>query len=116
MVADKRREKCDACRQVDRALRRRADKRRRRALKLGVATERYSLAEIAVRDKFTCGICRGRVDMDAKAPHPKSPSIDHVWPLARGGDDTRANVQLSHWLCNVAKSDQGGGEQLALVG
>jgi 5-methylcytosine-specific restriction endonuclease McrA len=54
--------------------------------------------------------------MALKGPHVMCPSVDHVLPLACGGDDTRANVQLAHWLCNVLKRDQGGGEQLALVG
>jgi hypothetical protein len=37
-------------------------------------------------------------------------------PLSRGGDDTRANVQLAHFLCNARKGAAGGGEQLALIG
>jgi hypothetical protein len=112
--ADRR--KCDACLARSRTDARRRDKHRRRALKLGVASERYTLTEIAKRDRFRCGICRERVDMALKGPHVMCPSVDHVLPLACGGDDTRANVQLAHWLCNVAKRDQGGGEQLALVG
>jgi hypothetical protein len=112
--ADRR--KCDACLARSRTDARRRDKHRRRALKRGVASERYTLTEIAKRDRFRCGICRERVDMALKGPHVMCPSVDHVLPLACGGDDTRANVQLAHWLCNVAKRDQGGGEQLALVG
>jgi hypothetical protein len=111
-----RRSKCDPCLAKSRADARRRDKHRRRALKLGVASERYTLTEIAKRDRFRCGICRERVDMALKGPHVMCPSVDHVLPLACGGDDTRANVQLAHWLCNVVKRDQGGGEQLALVG
>jgi hypothetical protein len=111
-----RRTKCDPCRASSRGDARRRDKHRRRALKRGVASERYTLTEIAKRDRFRCGICREHVDMAMKAPHVMCPSVDHVLPLACGGDDTRANVQLAHWLCNVLKRDQGGGEQLALVG
>lgn len=34
-----------------------------------------------------------------------SASIDHVVPMARGGPHLYTNVQCSHWVCNVLKSD-----------
>jgi 5-methylcytosine-specific restriction endonuclease McrA len=89
---------------------------RRRARKLAVASEPYTLPEIAKRDRYRCGICRKRVAMTRSWPHPKAPTIDHVVPLACGGDDTRANVQLAHFGCNTGKRDRGGGEQLRLIG
>lgn len=109
-----RRLKCDACRLTRSQIRRR-DKRRRRALKLGVPTERYTLAEIAQRDRRTCQLCRKRVAMTKVVPHPKAPTIDHVVPLADGGSDLRSNVQLAHFLCNSTKSNRGT-QQLILVG
>lgn len=109
-----RRLKCDACRLTRSQIRRR-DKRRRRALKLGVPTERYTLAEIAQRDRRTCQLCRKRVAMTKIVPHPKAPTIDHVVPLADGGSDLRSNVQLAHFLCNSTKSNRGT-QQLVLVG
>lgn len=36
-------------------------------------------------------------------PNPLSASLDHVVPLAWGGEHTAANVQLAHLKCNVAK-------------
>lgn len=110
-----RRQKCNFCLEVSRKEQRRRAKRRRRALKLGAASEDYTLAEIAARDRRTCQLCGKRVAMTKQVPHSKAPVIDHVLPLARGGDDTRANVQLAHFLCNSFKSD-GGSQQLALVG
>lgn len=53
--------------------------------------------------------------MTKAVPHPKAPTIDHVLPLAAGGDDVRANVQLAHFECNWKKRD-GGTQQLMLVG
>jgi hypothetical protein len=103
---------CPACKREIK----RASKRRRRVLELGAQSEPYTLAEIAKRDHNRCGICHKRIAMAQAAPHPRSPSIDHMVPLARGGDDTRANVQLAHFLCNARKGDRGGHEQLALVG
>lgn len=87
----------------------------RRAALRSVPSEPYTLAEIAARDGFRCQLCGHKVDMQITAPHPRSPSIDHVVPLAKGGDDTRANVQLAHRYCNTSKGVRGC-QQLALVG
>lgn len=95
--------------------RKRGEKRRRAALKRGVATESYTLAEIAERDRYRCGLCRKRVAMAKAVPDSDAPTVDHVVPLSCGGDDTRANVQLAHFLCNSRKSANGS-QQLALIG
>lgn len=79
-------------------------------------SEPYTLAEVAERDGDRCGLCGRKVDMRRRNPHPLAPTIDHVLPISRGGDDTRANVQLAHRACNIAKGARGGGEQLALIG
>jgi len=92
-----------------------AKNRRRRAAKRGKPSEPYTLAEIAERDRHRCQLCRRKVNMTLKAPRPKSPTIDHVIPIADGGDDTRANVQLAHFGCNSSKGARGL-QQLALVG
>lgn len=90
--------------------------RARRALIRSVESEPYSLAEIAERDRFRCGLCGTRVPMVLKHPHPDSPVVDHVIPLVGGGSDLRLNAQLAHFRCNAVKGAAGGGEQLALIG
>jgi 5-methylcytosine-specific restriction endonuclease McrA len=77
--------------------------RKRRALKRGVPSERYSLQEIADRDGYCCQLCGDPVPMDVKCPDPQAPTIDHVVPFALGGNDLRANVQLAHFSCNSRK-------------
>lgn len=106
------RRQCDSCAL---ASRRRA-RRRRRAREAGAVSEPYTLSYIAARDGHRCGLCHRKVNMRASVPHPNAPTIDHIVPLARGGDDTRVNVHLAHFICNSVKSDRGGGEQLALFG
>lgn len=108
--------KCDVCKAEAKRRHRRRAKRKRRALKLGVESEPYTLAEISLRDGYRCGLCDQKVPMDRVVPHSKAPTIDHIVPLSRGGDDIRANVQLAHFLCNSLKGDRGGYEQLALIG
>lgn len=94
----------------------RSDKnRRRRALERAARSERYTAIEIADRDGWVCQICRSRIGRTLQFPHPRSLSIDHIVPLAVGGDDTRVNVQAAHFRCNAAKRI-GGADQLRLIG
>jgi 5-methylcytosine-specific restriction endonuclease McrA len=78
----------------------------RRALKAGRIAEPYTLAEVAERDGYRCGICRVEVDMDLDGRLGMGPSIDHVVPISLGGDDTPANVQLAHRRCNSRKGNR----------
>ncbi len=96
---------------------RRAMKRRRKAAKLAIAQESYTLIEIAARDHHRCGLCGKRVAMKQTVPHPRAPTIDHILPSSEGGDDTKANVQLAHFECNWQKAERvHPTDQLRLVG
>ena len=54
-----------------------------------------------------CGICRKQVEFDKRYPHPLSPCIDHIIPIAKGGHPSDIdNLQLAHWTCNRQKSDK----------
>ncbi len=54
-----------------------------------------------------CGICGRPVDFTLKYPHPLSPCIDHIMPIAKGGHPSDIdNLQLAHWTCNRQKSDK----------
>ncbi len=54
-----------------------------------------------------CGICGRPVDFSQKYPHPMSPCIDHIIPIAKGGHPSDLdNLQLAHWTCNRQKSDK----------
>lgn len=102
---------------------RRSDSRRaehaRRARLRGAKVERFESIEIFERDRWICQLCLRPVRRDLfgfDGYHPEMPSLDHVVPLSRGGDHTRANSQTAHHYCNAAKSNRGGPEQLRLVG
>lgn len=98
----------------------RADcKDRRRVLKRGAAGgELVYRKRIFERDRWICQLCGRRVKRSAVAPHPKSPTIDHIVPLAEGGRHEPANVQCAHFICNALKGAgvAGAGEQLRLIG
>jgi hypothetical protein len=89
---------------------------RRRALKkAGTVGRPVVNSEIYERDGWRCGVCGKRVDKKLRWPHPKSATLDHVVPISQGGSHEPANVRLAHALCNTARGNRGGGEQLALV-
>jgi len=81
---------------------------RDRARKKGLKTEYYTRQHIFDRDGYNCYICNTPVDLTV--PHVQGqpgwemyPHIEHVIPLAKGGDDTLENVKIAHAICNINK-------------
>ncbi len=55
------------------------------------------------RDGWRCGICGEQVDPSLPAIDDFGATLDHIVPLARGGQHVDSNVQLAHWICNRLK-------------
>lgn len=71
--------------------------------------------KIILATQDTCGICGRPVDQRYKAPHPLSPTVDHIIPVAKGGHPSdMANLQLAHRWCNRWKSDKVGNIKFTL--
>lgn len=70
-------------------------------------SERVYRARIFERDNWTCQLCGSKVDKRLKWPHPKSATIDHILPLANGGQHVPENCQLAHFICNSTRSNTG---------
>ncbi|MFE7947402.1 HNH endonuclease [Streptomyces sp. NPDC057426] len=104
------------CARVKRRWARREEEHRRRARERQAYVAPVDRKQIFERDRWRCHLCGKRVRRTAPAPHPLSPSIDHVIPLAVGGTHEPANVRTAHFLCNSLKAHRGGGEQLMLIG
>lgn len=100
------RKRCDTCITANRAGRKRRERIRLRVLHRTVQHEPYTLYEVAGWTDRMCGLCAAPVDLELLVPNPGAPTIDHILPLARGGHDVRANVQLAHFRCNSIKRDQ----------
>jgi endogenous inhibitor of DNA gyrase (YacG/DUF329 family) len=81
-------------------------------------TERRPLSRAALgdRDGWRCQICGQPVDRERQHPDPLAPSVDHRLPLACGGTNELANLQLAHLRCNLSKRHIVGDLQLRLVG
>lgn len=79
---------------------------RRRAAKAGATIERFTHAEVFERDGWICQLCGDPTDCTAIFPDPLSPSLDHIVPLSRGGEHSRANTQCAHLSCNIQKGNR----------
>lgn len=106
----------EAGRYCSNTCKRRAKRSRRRARIAGVRHEPYSRIGIFERDQWRCHICRRLTLRSRCVPHPRAPVLDHLVPIAAGGDDVAANVATACFLCNSIKGQRGGNEQLALFG
>lgn len=83
----------------------------RRARKYGNGTvDDIDLLKVFERDGGRCGICGNKVNRSLRWPQPMSATLDHIAPLSRGGTHIWQNVQLAHLVCNLHKSNKGGGQ------
>lgn len=82
----------------------------RRARKRGSGVvETIDRAAIIARDKSRCHLCGKRV--------PKAQiHLDHIVPLAAGGEHTARNLAVAHSSCNTRKGARAANDQLRLVG
>lgn len=94
-----------------RHINRKHDKRLNRAKRIDKS---ISLKKLYKRDNGICWICGGRCDYgDYRRDKDGNfivgfnyPSIDHVYPLSRGGTHEWSNVKLAHHYCNTLKNDK----------
>jgi 5-methylcytosine-specific restriction endonuclease McrA len=71
-----------------------------------------TLMKLYERDNGICQICGEKCDNydfktinDVFITGNNYPSIDHVYPISKGGSHTWDNIQLAHRICNSIKSD-----------
>lgn len=66
----------------------------------------YADRDVFIRDNWVCHLCGEAIDPDLPRTDSMGATIDHVMPLARGGDDSLENVRAAHFLCNVRKGSK----------
>lgn len=89
---------------------------RRRARLAGARVGVVDRRRVFVRDGFRCHICGLKTNPFAVVPDLRAPTVDHLVPLALGGEHSMVNVACACFGCNSRKSHVGGGDQLALFG
>ncbi|HSS09404.1 MAG TPA: HNH endonuclease [Acidimicrobiales bacterium] len=98
------------CRACLRIAHRSYDQSRSAQLRAAFVTS-YRHADIYERDGYVCQLCGEPIDMLVRSPNPRSPTIDHIIPLRRGGTDEPGNVQAAHRSCNSSKGRRLPGEK-----
>lgn len=93
----------------------RAYRLKNKAARRNARVESVQRQEVLDRDNWTCMLCGKPISKTTVYPDPYSPSLDHVVPIAEGGDHSKANLQASHLVCNVKKGKRGSPQQLALI-
>jgi 5-methylcytosine-specific restriction endonuclease McrA len=53
-----------------------------------------------------CYLCNNEIDITLPRRSKHGPTVDHVIPLSRGGSDELDNLRLTHWECNMKKSNK----------
>jgi 5-methylcytosine-specific restriction endonuclease McrA len=67
------------------------------------STTRDKHRAVIARAKPACHICGQPIDYTLPHLDPRAFVIDHVVPLAKGGEDVLANVKAAHRDCNSKK-------------
>ena len=89
---------------------------RRRVRKQNAFVEVVSKKKLLKWQDGRCYHCNCKIRLDVEAPHPKSLTLDHLVPLALGGEHSYANTVASCFNCNCAiKGDRAINEQLKCV-
>jgi 5-methylcytosine-specific restriction endonuclease McrA len=78
----------------------------RRAKKLNaVVGEKFGIADVIARYGLSCCIC-GLQTIPNSSDRKLWPTLEHLVPLAKGGNHSLENAGISHFSCNCAKADK----------
>jgi 5-methylcytosine-specific restriction endonuclease McrA len=67
------------------------------------------------RDQWRCQAC-GRSTRAHRFPDARSATLDHIVPLSKGGEHTKANTRCVCFSCNCSKGNRATDDQLRLIG
>lgn len=79
----------------------------RRARLAGVIRDRFDPFTVFERDKWKCHICGCHTPKRLRGTsEDRAPELDHILPLAAGGEHSMRNTACSCRKCNMAKNDK----------
>ena len=79
-------------------------KHRRKAKRYGRIVEKIDYDKFIKETENICGICKLPIDASLPGTESLSLTIDHIIPIGCGGNHTKENIQLAHYVCNVKKN------------
>jgi 5-methylcytosine-specific restriction endonuclease McrA len=86
---------------------RRSNYHARRARMNGQARNtKVFVSALIERDGTDCSACGQPIRFDLPWPDPHSVSVDHTWPISRGGSHTLDNTTLMCLQCNLRKGNR----------
>lgn len=93
-----------------------AAKARRRMRVRQSTVERFDPLEVLDRDGWRCHICGVKTPRRLRGTYDdRAPELDHIIPLAAGGEHSRRNTACSCRKCNIDKADKPFGQMRLLV-
>lgn len=83
----------------------------RRARKMNLASERYTLQQVFDKWGIDCHLCQKPIDLTAprrvgRKGWENGLHIDHLISLSNGGSDALDNVRPAHGYCNIKKGNR----------
>ena len=84
---------------------------RKRYHKMGGHGYRRARFHLLQRDGHVCGICGRPFAMKINGLDWSEIHVDHIKPVAAGGNSDMSNLQLAHASCNVSKQNQWNGTE-----
>lgn len=82
----------------------------------GVRVEVVDPIKVFQRDGWRCHLCGRKTPKERRGTyHKRAPELDHIVPLAKGGEHSYANTACACRECNLKKSDSVLGQPSLLV-
>lgn len=84
----------------------RTKRKKERARKRGATVETVDPNKVFDRDGWRCQLCGVKTPRKLRGTDkPNAPELDHIVPLAKGGEHSYRNTHCACKACNAAKSD-----------
>lgn len=107
---------CSTCSHAKAKANKRASKAARRAKERSPAAEVFDPFEIFERDGWRCHMCKCSTPKRYRGTYKdNAPELDHILPLALGGEHTRLNTACSCRKCNGNKGAKALGQMLLVA-
>ena len=97
---------CTACTAHRRRIQKRVHRLARKVMERAATVERVDPLKVFDRDGWQCRLCGIPTPSEKRGTcTPDAPELDHIIPLAKGGEHSYRNTQCACRRCNALKSD-----------